>query len=106
MIQFMRLLVLFDLPVTSKSQRKAASKFRRFLLNDGFYMMQFSVYCRICNGYDSINMHEKLVQNNLPSSGAVRTLIVTEKQYENMGILIGGPTPEEEKFEEDQISFF
>ena len=39
----MRLLVMFDLPVTEKEERKAAARFRNFLLKDGYYMMQFSV---------------------------------------------------------------
>lgn len=38
--RFMRLLVLFDLPVVTKAERRAYTLFRRFLLNDGYDMIQ------------------------------------------------------------------
>ena len=43
----MRLLVFFDLPVVSREDRRAYTIFRRFLINDGYDMIQFSVYVRI-----------------------------------------------------------
>ena len=46
----MRMLVFFDLPVVTKTHRRAYTVFRRFLLNDGYDMIQFSVYGRILNG--------------------------------------------------------
>ena len=39
----MWLYVMFDLPVETKAQRKAAAGFRKDLLKDGFSMHQFSV---------------------------------------------------------------
>lgn len=50
----MRILVLFDIPVKTKYQRHVASRFRHFLLKDGYYMLQYSVYARICNGPDAV----------------------------------------------------
>ena len=49
----MRLIVMFDLPVMTKAERRAATQFRNFLLNDGYYMMQFSIYIRLCNGIEA-----------------------------------------------------
>jgi len=89
MNKFMRILVFFDLPVTTKKERCQAMQFRNFLLKDGFYMVQFSVYARICNGVDSVETHERRIANNNPDSGSVRVLTVTEKQYENMKIVLG-----------------
>ena len=40
MNKFMRLMVFFDLPVVKDKDRKAAAKFRRFLLKDGYDMVQ------------------------------------------------------------------
>jgi len=40
----MWLLVMFDLPVTQKEERKEAADFRNYLLDLGFEMAQFSVY--------------------------------------------------------------
>ena len=45
--RYMRLMVFFDLPTVTKTERRAYTLFRRFLLNDGFDMIQFSVYGRI-----------------------------------------------------------
>lgn len=89
MIRFMRMIVFFDLPVTEKSAQKAATKFRNFLIKDGYQMVQFSVYSRVCNGYDSVKTHERRLKQNLPENGSVRLLTITEKQYESMQILLG-----------------
>ena len=48
--RLMWMMVLFDLPVLTKKERKAATKFRKFLLDQGFEMSQFSVYMRFCAG--------------------------------------------------------
>ena len=103
----MRILVFFDLPVKTKSERKAATKFRKFLINDGYYMVQFSVYARICNGPDAIEKHRLRAKANLPENGSIRMLVVTEKQYESIDILLGNYSVkiENEPFPE-QLSFF
>lgn len=85
----MRMIVFFDLPVTEKAAQKAATKFRNFLINDGYLMVQYSVYSRVCNGYDAVKMHEKRLKQHLPPNGSVRLLTITEKQYESMQILLG-----------------
>ena len=56
MNKFMRIVVFFDLPVVTAKEKKAAAKFRKFLIKDGYNMMQWSVYSRICNGTDSVAM--------------------------------------------------
>lgn len=89
MNKFMRILVFFDLPVVTDRQKKAAAKFRRFLLKDGYHMVQWSVYSRVCNGTDSIAVHRSRVKQNLPERGSVRMLTLTEKQYESIEILLG-----------------
>lgn len=85
----MRMLVFFDLPVKEKAAQKAATKFRNFLLKDGYQMLQYSVYTRVCNGYDTVRTHEKRLRANLPPNGSVRLLTITEKQYGSMEILLG-----------------
>ncbi|MCI1881441.1 MAG: CRISPR-associated endonuclease Cas2 [Sporolactobacillus sp.] len=92
----MRILVFFDLPVTSIRERKEYSRFRKFLLKDGYTMLQFSVYTRICNGEDGVQKHMKrLLEHIPPVKGAIRSMKITEKQFENMDILLGEDTPEE-----------
>ena len=92
----MWLFVFFDLPVGSKSERRDATRFRNFLLKDGYIMMQFSVYARICNGQDRVEKHAKRINANLPNAGSVRMLQITDKQYERMKILVGKRTKNEE----------
>ena len=86
------MIVLFDLPVGTNSERKAATKFRNFLIKDGYHMVQFSVYSRICNGSGAVEKHESRLKQNLPSKGAIRLLTITEKQYESMSVLLGKTT--------------
>ena len=102
----MRLLVFFDLPVKTKTERRHATQFRNFLIKDGFYMIQFSLYGRICNTIESAKLHESRVCLQVPQMGSVRALIVTEKQYASMSILTGEIKPKEKKINTQQISFF
>ncbi|MGM9992130.1 MAG: CRISPR-associated endonuclease Cas2 [Candidatus Bruticola sp.] len=89
MSKLMRMLVFFDLPVKTKAQRRAATQFRNFLLKDGYYMVQFSVYARICSNFDSVYAHEARLNKALPKRGLVRLLTITEKQYLSSKILVG-----------------
>ncbi|MCC6870376.1 MAG: CRISPR-associated endonuclease Cas2 [Burkholderiales bacterium] len=102
----MRMLVFFDLPVLTREERRAYTQFRRFLLNDGFDMIQFSVYGRILNGRDAESKHLERVIANLPPEGSVRVLTVTEKQYAGMWILVGTPIFQENQVSADQMVLF
>ncbi|VEJ21409.1 CRISPR-associated endoribonuclease Cas2 [Neisseria animaloris] len=102
----MRLIVFFDLPVTTAAKRKAASQFRKFLQKDGYHMLQLSVYSRIVKGRDALQKHHKRLMLHLPEEGQVRYLEVTEKQYTSMVMLIGEPKPREKKVNADQLLLF
>lgn len=78
------MLVMFDLPVVEKEDRKAATKFRDFLLDQGFAMAQFSVYYRMVTGKDRGATLQQKVQNNLPEYGSIQIVSITDKQYENI----------------------
>jgi len=94
--RYMRLIVMFDLPVVSESDKRKYIKFRSFLLDDGYIMMQYSVYSRICKNRDDANKHLIRLRMKSPKSGNIRALQVTENQYENMEIIWGS-----KKFEEN-----
>jgi len=102
----MRLLVFFDLPVVTKAERRAYTLFRRFLINDGYDMIQYSVYGRILNGNDSLEKHFKRLVSNLPPEGSVRCLSVTEKQYASMKMLVGLPLFQEKAIKANQMLLF
>lgn len=104
-VRFMRLLVFFDLPTKSEKDRKAYAKFRKFLVTNGFMMMQFSVYVRICKGNDSVLAYEAHLEKNIPPKGNIRTMTVTNNQYERMNILLG-TQKNEEKIGERQLALF
>ena len=93
---FMRLFVFFDLPVSKKEERKIASRFRKDLLDEGFMMLQFSVYCRVCRGQDIVEREIRRIKQALPPKGNIRILQVTERQYCSMQFLVGIPKKEEE----------
>lgn len=80
----MWVLVLFDLPTETKKQRKAASRFRKELLEDGFMMFQFSIYMRHCPSRENADVHIKRVRSRLPEYGKVGILRITDKQFGDM----------------------
>lgn len=102
----MRILVFFDLPTLTKADKRAYTLFRRFLLQDGYDMLQWSVYSRIVNGEDDVKKHQKKLVSNLPKKGSVRCMKVSEKQYAAMEILVGTVTAQEEKVSLQQVLLF
>lgn len=76
--------VLFDLPVKTKPQRKIASGFRKALLEDGFWMLQFSVYARPCPTQEIAGVHFERMRSLLPREGHVRMIQITDKQFARM----------------------
>ena len=88
--RLMWMMVIFDLPVLTKPQRRAATKFREFLLDQGFSMCQLSVYMRFCGGKEQAEVYTRRVQSALPRAGNVQILYFTDKQYENI-VSFSGP---------------
>lgn len=87
---FMRLILFFDLPVITKEQRKIYIQFRKFLIKNGYIMMQYSVYCKIFANREAAVKHVGVLGKNVPKSGQIRILLVTEKQYSKIEIIVGG----------------
>ena len=98
---------MFDLPSKTAEEKRSAAKFRKFLRNDGFHMLQYSIYVRICNGLEAVKKHEHRLQANLPRYGSIRVLKITEYQYESM-MVYGNKSHSmvDKKFEDIQISLF
>ena len=80
----MWILVFFDLPTDTKKERKAAAKFRKNLLEDGFIMFQFSIYTRNCPSVENAQTHISRVKGFLPEYGQVGILSITDKQFGSM----------------------
>jgi CRISPR-associated protein Cas2 len=82
--RLMWMIVMFDLPVLEKAERKAATDFRNALLDMGFEMSQFSVYMRFCSSQAQVDTYCKDIQSVLPTGGKVNILQFTDKQYERI----------------------
>ncbi len=104
--RFMRIMVFFDLPVTSQENKRHYRLFRSFLLKDGYDMLQWSVYSRIVNGFDNSQKHVRRLELHLPPEGSVRCLQVTEKQYTHMRILVGTRSFQEKTVHAEQMLLF
>lgn len=85
----MRLMIMFDLPTLTSADRRNYRQFRKHLINDGFLMMQESIYTCILINKQSANLLEKKVSMYAPSKGLVQSMIVTEKQFASMNFLTG-----------------
>lgn len=85
----MRVIVLFDLPVTTAAQRREYTRFRKFLLKSGFVMQQESVYSKLALNTTVAQRIAENVRKNKPNEGLVQMLTITEKQYSRMEILVG-----------------
>ncbi len=80
---------MFDLPVTTAVGRREYMNFRKFLVKDGFVMMQESVYCKLAQNQLAANALVDHIQRNKPSQGLVQVLTITEKQFSNIVMVVG-----------------
>ena len=85
----MRILVMFDLPVITDTDRREYRKFRKFLILNGFLMLQESVYCKIAQNSEVADGIVENIKKNKPQAGLVQMLKVTEKQYSKMEYIVG-----------------
>ena len=103
--RLMWMMVLFDLPVLTKKERRDATKFREFLLDQGFEMCQLSVYMRFCAGKEQTQVYTKRVETALPDAGNVQIIYFTDKQYENI-VSFDGPVRRPANRNPEQFALF
>ena len=87
--RYMRVLVLYDLPVKSSENIREYTKFRKYLLKTGFMMMQESVYCKLALNTTVANAIIDNLRKNRPESGLVQVLTMTEKQFQKIEFIVG-----------------
>lgn len=85
----MRLLLLFDLPMVEDYEKKEYTNFRKTLIKQGYFMIQFSVYMKCVNAQVKLDSEIKKLYKYVPTNGNIRLIAITEKQYTNMSILLG-----------------
>ncbi|HHX68350.1 MAG TPA: CRISPR-associated endonuclease Cas2 [Gallicola sp.] len=90
----MRCIVFFDLPTVTYRDRKNYIKFRKYLLSEGFIMMQESVYTKLTLTPTTMELLKNRVKKNVPTKGLVQMLVVTEKQFASIEYLVGNKNNE------------
>lgn len=88
-IRYMRLIVFFDLPVDTPAQRKDYRVFRKFLLKDGYLMLQESVYAKLVVNDGAAGNAVQRLRKHRPPEGLVQVLKVTESQFSTMEYITG-----------------
>lgn len=81
--------VHFDLPTETKKDKKAYTVFRKFLIQDGFNMIQFSMYARHCSSSENAEVHKKRVKNMIPEHGKVIVFEITDVQFGRLEFFYG-----------------
>lgn len=71
------------------SEIKAYTQFRKFLIKNGFMMMQESVYTKLALNQTACRNIMENVRKNKPELGLVQMIAITEKQYSKMEIMVG-----------------
>lgn len=87
--RFMRILLFFDLPSVTLTEKKAYRNFRKFLLMNGFMMLQESVYCKLALNQTVADGVIKSLKKNKPNCGSVFAFVITEKQFMKMEHIVG-----------------
>jgi CRISPR-associated protein Cas2 len=85
----MWIVVMFDLPTDTDAAKREHRVFRETLLEDGFVMLQYSVYARHCASYENLDVHVSRVKIWLPPDGHVRVFTFTDKQFQKQLVFYG-----------------
>lgn len=87
--RIMRTIVFFDLPNIYSKDKRNYFLFRRFLINEGFIMMQESVYSKIVMNFQQSMLLVDRLKKKAPKKGLIQVLTITEKQYSQIEFIIG-----------------
>ena len=85
----MRTIVFFDLPNVYLKDKRNYILFRKYLLSEGFIMLQESVYSKIILNSEQANLLIERLRKKSPKKGIIQVLTITEKQYANIEYIIG-----------------
>ena len=80
---------MFDLPILTADERRNYRKFHKFLIKNGFVMLQESVYAKLTLNVTAARTVMDNIKRNTPEKGLVQILMVTEKQFSAMEYVCG-----------------
>ena len=87
--RFMRMIVFFDLPTETAADRRNYRLFRKMLVQNGFLMMQESVYCKLLLNSTAQATMTDVIRREKPPKGIIQLLTVTEKQFSKIDYIVG-----------------
>ena len=87
--RYMRLIVFFDLPTETSAQQREYRHFRKFLVRNGFVMMQESDYSKIVLNSTAAEAVRENIRKHKTSGGLIEMLVVTERQFERIEVVVG-----------------
>jgi CRISPR-associated protein Cas2 len=90
--RIMWLLIMYDLPTETKTDRRNAQKFRKDIMKDGFDMFLFSKYIRYCASKENAEVHVDRIKRILPPFGTIGILRITDKQFGDMEVFTNRKT--------------
>jgi len=101
----MWIMVMFDLPTTTKEERRAYTQFRDFLLDQSFVMSQYSIYLRHTTGRAQTAPIIKRIESVVPLEGKVDILQFTDRQYGDI-VSLRGRRRRDSRENPDQLVMF
>jgi CRISPR-associated protein Cas2 len=101
----MWLVAMFDLPVLTKKDRREYAQFRKALLQEGFLMVQFSVYARYCASEETGDTYKRRIKQALPPRGEIRLMTVTDRQWGRVEVFLGKKRAHAEKAPDQMVLF-
>ena len=99
----MKLICFFDLPMDTAFEQKEYRRFRKILLENGFTMLQYSVYVRTCPNREYSKKFIPKIHCVAPKNGNIRLLTVTEKQFNDMVFILGSKSPQKETIADNRL---
>ncbi len=102
----LRIILFYDLPMDDIERQRDYTRFRKQLLKQGFYQLQYSIYVKVVQNEMGYKTIQRQIRDWIPKYGNIRILKITEKQYESMVFLRGKNTLHEQIIGDKQLVSF
>ena len=85
-------LIMYDLPMQTDDEVLRYKNFRKKLIEKGYYQLQKSVYIIRSKTKEKIELAEKQLSILAPENSSIRSIILTDEQFQKMKIISGEAT--------------
>ena len=83
---------MYDLPMQTDDEVLRYKNFRKKLIEKGYYQLQKSVYIIRSKTKEKIELAEKQLSILAPENSSIRSIILTDEQFQKMKIISGEAT--------------